>query len=209
MLCKHEVAGSNPTTSTRFPIPQVSPAESFFYHTDSLSSYKITFCTMIKIILRYLRPIVLLAAAALHLSCESRQEFLDRMDSIVGEYRLAEARYGSSDLVSVIPENERAVATVARIYSQGDEWIFEGILPFPNQIFVTPLPSGSSSTAFSYHMLRKRLIWDQELGDYFFHRFTEEDLPESFDPTMVRLEIRDRTVHFYYKNISFSWIKNH
>ena len=60
-----------------------------------------------------------------------------------------------------------------------------------------------------FAMLRKRLIWDQELGDYFFHRLTEEDLPESFDPTMVRLEIRDRTVHFYYKNISFSWIKNH
>ncbi len=164
---------------------------------------------MIKIIFRYLRPIVLLAAAALLLSCESRQEFLDRMDNITGEYRLDQARYGLVDLTGEIPENERAVVTVARIYSQGDEWIFEGILPFPNQVIVSPPPSGSGPTVFSYHMLRKRLIWDQELGDYFFHCFTEEDLPESFDPTMARLEIRDRTVHFYYKNISFSWIKNH
>lgn len=155
-------------------------------------------------ILRYLRPLTLIAAAVLSLSCESKQELQDRMDAIAGEYRLAAMVIGTFDFIYNLPQAEKNAAS-ARIFQDGNGWIVEYTVPF--------LVKASSPLEVSLHRIRQRIVWDRQLADYLISDLTPDDLPQDlFNPAAARLKISastegKSTILFSHTSISATWIQ--
>ena len=141
-------------------------------------------------------------------ACETKQELQTRMDDLAGEYRLVSMSFGSSNQIDLIPREELNVIANARVFGEGREWIFEYTLPIMTRI---PLPDGSSKYIFHYHQVRQPIIWDQQLGGYFFYRLEESDLSGcGLDPSFVTMHIAGRTISFHCSTgrLYCSWIKS-
>lgn len=149
------------------------------------------------IIPRLLVGILLLAALT---GCESKQELETRMAEISGDYYLSSVN--RTDAKKVFTEEELAIVSDARVFPHGNEWIFEATIPFPD------FDKSSPGSKYDYRQLRKSLIWDQEFGAYFFYRFSDDELPDYFDPTLARLLVENNHITFFYKNnYQYVWYK--
>ncbi len=160
------------------------------------------------ILQKNLRHLLLGALAVCLAACESKQELQTRMDDISGEYRLTGLSIGNLNLLDLIPREELEVIAVARIYGEGKEWIFEYTLP---TITSTERSGGSSRNIFHYHQVRQPIVWDQQLGKYFFYRLEESDLSGSgIDPASVAMQIKGNSISFNStaNPLFCSWIKS-
>ena len=131
----------------------------------------------------------LIVAAGMLSSCETRKELESRMDEIVGEYRLAGFySVAYADRLDEIPKAERDAAT-ARIFPNGKGWIFEYTLPLVS----------SDNSGFSYHRVRQPIVWEPQLGEYYFYQLDESDFAGcGIDPAFVSLTYNREEITFQY-----------
>ena len=136
---------------------------------------------------------VIVALATVLPSCESSQEMDDCMERVAGEYVLAQFPAPSDGSISVKYSKEIDAASKARLFRLGDEWYFEYTLPLFN------------GDAFRFHHIQQRVIWDRQLGAYYFFRLRDSDLPEGWDTDGVNIAFRDRVVVLTGNQLDFSW----
>ena len=136
-------------------------------------------------------------------ACESKQELDTRMDEISGYYQMTGILLGGVNQISSLPMLERDAASSARVYASGNDWIFEYTLPIPNTV------SGGNAP-FSYHRIRQRIIWDRQIGAYFFFRLEKEDLSGTgLEPASVIVSFQNRHIQFTSEpdRLAWAWVK--
>lgn len=140
---------------------------------------------------RFLSGILLLAALT---GCESKQELETRMDEISGNYRLTAIYSGTLNQINTLPVEGRDAITSARIFASGKDWIFE---------YTLPIMVGSS---FISHRIRQHIVWDRQLGAYYFYRLEENDLAGTgIDPSLVRMTLQGNTITFKTVTGNYGW----
>jgi hypothetical protein len=118
-------------------------------------------------------------------ACETKQALERQMDKIVGDYRLEIYPDELDAWAARNPAKMNAVLT-AHLFQDGDEWLFE---------YVVPLSGGGSGTP-SFHQIRQRIFWDRQLGDYFFYPLATSDLPAGMKAESVSTRISTSYIYF-------------
>lgn len=157
------------------------------------------------ILQKILRHLLLGALAVCLAACESKQDLMDHMEAIEGEYRLVQVGPEGFDFFNILSEDERSLAT-ARVFSHERKWVIEYSLPL-----LTILRYSSSVQEYSirYHQIRQYVIWDRQLGQYLFSNLKQDDMPgDGFNPDLIRLYLDGTTFSFHNKNLKVSWTKN-
>ena len=144
-------------------------------------------------------PKILLAVllAAMFCACESQLVLESRMNDVVGEYRL-ETIGGEPALVKRISqkyEQELAAISIAKLFPHEGDWIFD---------YTIPIISGE---ALHFHHIQQRIVWDRQLGGYYFDRLQASDLPSGWDPDKASIKMEGRTVEFSGNDCVAIWYK--
>lgn len=128
-------------------------------------------------------------------SCESDQALEDRMDRIEGDYLLSLYYEPVRGMLSEKYPRELASIVVARIIPCDGKWYFD---------YTLPVYSGGS---FTFHHIQQRIIWDRQLGRYYFYELRDTDLPEGWELDDIGMDFDNRTITLYGNQTRYEWRK--
>ena len=128
-------------------------------------------------------------------SCESDQALNDRMDRIEGDYLLSIYYEPVRGILSEKYPKELAAIVVARVIPCDGKWYFDYTLP----VFYGDKPA--------FHHIQQRIVWDRQLGRYYFYKLTEKDLPEGWDLEDIGMDFDNRTITLYGNQTRYEWRK--
>ena len=140
-------------------------------------------------------PVLLALLFPLVLSCESDQVLEDRMEKIEGSYMLSVYYEPVRGMLAEKYPKELTSIAIARVIPCDGMWYFD---------YTVPVYSGDK---VAFHHIQQRVVWDRQLGGYYFYELKETDLPEGWRLEDIGMEFNDRTITLYGNPGEYQWRK--